>query len=113
MVVSSQTLQKQLYLKNQVLACHTIADYNLDGKDDLFVLGMSSTTANRLEQMNLNRPGYDKRNSARVKMGYGNRLYTKTKNGNYEEYPFESINEIVKTGWSWGVTSWIWIMTWT
>ena len=84
---------------------HSIADYNLDGKDDLFVLGMSSTTANRLEQMNLNRPGYDKRNSARVKMGYGNRLYTKTKNGNYEEYPFESINEIVKTGWSWGVTS--------
>ena len=84
---------------------HSIADYNLDGKDDLFVLGMSSTTANRLEQMNLNRPGYDKRNSARAKMGYGNRLYTKTKNGNYEEYPFESINEIVKTGWSWGVTS--------
>ena len=84
---------------------HSIADYNLDGEDDLFVLGMSSTTANRLEQMNLNRPGYDKRNSARVKMGYGNRLYTKTKNGNYEEYPFESINEIVKTGWSWGVTS--------
>ena len=29
---------------------HSIADYNLDGKDDLFVLGMSSTTANRLEQ---------------------------------------------------------------
>ena len=84
---------------------HSIADYNLDGKDDLFVLGMSSTTANRLEQMNLKRPGYDKRNSARVKMGYGNRLYTKTKNGNYQEYPFESINEIVKTGWSWGVTS--------
>ena len=84
---------------------HSIADYNLDGKDDLFVLGMSSTTANRLEQMNLNRPGYDKRNSARVKMGYGNRLYTKTKNDGYEEYPFDNINEIVKTGWSWGVTS--------
>ena len=42
---------------------HSIADYNLDGKDDLFVLGMSSTTANRLEQMNLKRPGYDKRTS--------------------------------------------------
>ena len=58
---------------------HTIGDYNLDGMDDIFVLGMSSTTANRLEQMNLNRPGYDERNTARAKMGYGNRLYSKTK----------------------------------
>ena len=84
---------------------HTIGDYNLDGMDDIFVLGMSSTTANRLEQMNLNRPGYDERNTARAKMGYGNRLYSKTKNGNYEEYPYDNINELVKTGWSWGVTS--------
>ena len=58
---------------------HTIGDYNLDGMDDIFVLGMSSTTANRLEQMNLNRPGYDERNTARAKMGYGNSFIKKQK----------------------------------
>ena len=84
---------------------HSIGDYNLDGLEDLFVLGMSSTTANRLDQMNLNRPGYDERNSARSKMGYGNRLYTKMKNGSYNEPKFKNLNEIVKTGWSWGVTT--------
>jgi len=84
---------------------HSIGDYNLDGLEDLFVIGMSSTTANRLEHMNLNRPGYDDRNTARTKMGYGNRLYTKMNNGKYYEYPFKNMNEIVKTGWSWGVTT--------
>ena len=84
---------------------HSIGDYNLDGLEDLFVIGMSSTTASRLDQMNLNRPGYNERNSARSKMGYGNRLYTNLGNGNFHEYPFKNINELVKTGWSWGVTT--------
>ena len=84
---------------------HTLGDYNLDGVEDLFVIGMSSTTANRLEQMNLNRPGYEDRNSARLKMGYGSRMYIKQKNGKFIEKQFPDMDQLTKTGWSWGATT--------
>lgn len=84
---------------------HTIGDFNLDGLEDLFVIGMSSTTANRLEKMNLNRPGYENQNSARSKMGYGNRMYIKQKNGKFTEKQFPDMDQIAKTGWSWGATT--------
>ena len=84
---------------------HTVGDYNLDGLEDIFVTGMSSTTANRLEKMNLNRPGYEDQNSARSKMSYGNRMYIKQENGQYVEEQFPDMNQISKTGWSWGATT--------
>lgn len=81
---------------------HTFGDYNLDGKLDFYVSGMSSTTARRLEGMTLGRPDKSSHNEMRRHMGFGNRLYLQGDAGYYEMKPDEAIN---RTGWSWGTTS--------
>lgn len=53
---------------------HAFGDYDLDGKLDLFVVGMSSTTARRLDRLGLGhvqRPDIQRMRSI---MGYGNRM---------------------------------------
>ena len=81
---------------------HTFSDFNRDGLMDFLVVGMSSTTARRLDQMNLGRAEFQKIKSMRQVMGYGNRLYL----GNREQYTLASFNDsLARTGWSWGCTS--------
>jgi hypothetical protein len=82
---------------------HTIADFNGDGKFDLYAIGMSSTTARRLEAMKLNREDLPEHNAMRMKMGYGNRMYLGNGDGTFADAPFES--SVNRTGWSWGVTA--------
>ena len=81
---------------------HTFADYNLDGKLDLFVIGMSSTTARRLENMGLERPDKPEFNQMRQKMGYGNRMFLRD-GDRFSEAPFN--DQVAHTGWSWGASS--------
>lgn len=81
---------------------HTFGDYNLDGKLDFYVTGMSSTTARRLEGMTLGRPDKTSYNEMRHHMGFGNRLYLQGKEGYYETKPDKAVN---RTGWSWGTSS--------
>jgi len=81
---------------------HTFADYNMDGKLDLYVIGMSSTTARRLEKMGLRRDDKPKFNQMRQNMGYGNRMFLR--NGDrFSEAPFNDL--VARTGWSWGASS--------
>lgn len=82
---------------------HTLGDYNLDGKLDFYVIGMSSTTARRLEHMKLGRPELPAHNAMRLKMGYGNRMYL---GGEDFKFPQPSFKEsIARTGWSYGSTT--------
>jgi enediyne biosynthesis protein E4 len=90
----------------------TFADYNRDGNVDMFMTGMGSTTARRLEHMNLGREDFPQHQAMRMVMGYGNRLYLakqadSTGQGDaswrYRQAPFN--DRVARTGWSWGSTA--------
>jgi hypothetical protein len=81
---------------------HSLADYNADGELDLLAIGMSSSTARRLDSLGAgieSRPDYQTHRSA---MGYGNRMYFRQG----DSFVASPRNEqIARTGWSWGVSS--------
>jgi hypothetical protein len=63
---------------------------------------MSSTTARRLEKLKLRREDFPDYDEARMKMGYGNRLFLNHTTG-FEQAPFNET--VARTGWSWGSTT--------
>ena len=81
---------------------HTFGDYDRDGRLDFLTIGMSSTTARRLEQLKLGRTGFEDYNAARMKMGYGNRMYL-ARGDTFVQAPFNQ--NVARTGWSWGSTT--------
>jgi hypothetical protein len=83
---------------------HTFGDYNQDGLLDIYVIGMSSTTARRLDQLDLGRENRPDVHRMRAAMGYGNRLYYGTSEGKFREDPVVAA-AVARTGWSWGATS--------
>ncbi|MEM9236715.1 MAG: CRTAC1 family protein, partial [Verrucomicrobiota bacterium] len=83
---------------------HTIGDYNQDGLIDFYVIGMSSTTARRLDRLKLGRDDRPDIHAMRATMGYGNRLYFGTKEKAFREDP-EIGAAVARTGWSWGTTT--------
>lgn len=80
---------------------HTIADLNRDGELDLYVTGMSSTTARRLESLGLRREGFPEIDELRMRMAFGNRLYVGDGKGSYRQPAFAP--EVARSGWAWGV----------
>jgi len=81
---------------------HVLDDFNRDGHQDFYVIGMSSTTARRLDSMKLSRDDHPDIAQMRSEMGYGNRMYLGG------ESPFGSpsfAKNVARTGWSWGTTS--------
>jgi hypothetical protein len=81
---------------------HTLGDYNLDGRLDLYMIGMSSTTARRLDALGLARQDSPEQHRMRGVMGYGNRMYLAQGN----RYVQASFNDsVARTGWSWGSTT--------
>ena len=82
---------------------HTLGDYNLDGKLHLYVIGMSSTTARRLEHMKLGRADLPEHTAMRMKMGFGNRMYMGGENFSFPQPEFKE--SIAHTGWSYGSTT--------
>ncbi|MDH3285726.1 MAG: VCBS repeat-containing protein, partial [Acidobacteriota bacterium] len=94
--------RKFLDERNLFGMAHTFADYDLDGDLDIYAIGMSSTTARRLDHLGL-APGFgsDVTRMRRV-MGYGNRMFLK-KRRRYRQAPFN--DSVARTGWSWGTTS--------
>ncbi len=81
---------------------HTFADFNLDGQLDVYAIGMSSTTARRLDHLGL-APDFG-RDVTRMRpvMGYGNRMFLQ-KRRRYRQAPFN--DAVARTGWSWGTAS--------
>ena len=78
---------------------HVFADFNTDGQLDFFSVGMSSTTARRLDFMGLSRKEHKQIDAMRIPMSYGNRLYLATETG-FEQPAFN--DQISRTGWAWG-----------
>ena len=78
---------------------HSFADFDLDGKLDFYVTGMSSTTARRLDHLGLKREDRADIHQMRSAMGYGNRMYLSRGNA-YAEPEFRE--SVARTGWSWG-----------
>ncbi len=82
---------------------HTFGDFNMDGAIDFYVLGMSSTTARRLEAMGLGRPDQPDKNEKRMDMAYGNRMYMAGADHKFNEPSFR--DDVARSGWSWGCTA--------
>lgn len=81
----------------------TQGDYDLDGRRDLYVVGMSSTTARRLEQLGLGRDDFAAHQKMRMQMAYGNRIYLGQADHHLRQAPFA--DALARTGWSWGSSS--------
>ncbi|MCH7729418.1 MAG: VCBS repeat-containing protein, partial [Planctomycetes bacterium] len=77
----------------------TFGDYDLDGKFDIFITGMGSTTARRLDDLGLNREGFAMHAKMRQRMAYGNRMYL-DRGATFRQPDFK--DQVARTGWSWG-----------
>jgi hypothetical protein len=77
-------------------------DYDLDGRLDFFVAGMGSTTARRLDALELGRDDRADLDRMRSRMAYGNRMYLARDDG-YHEPDFA--DQVARTGWTWGTTA--------
>jgi len=85
---------------------HTLADYDRDGRLDMYLIGMSSTTARRLDQLKLGRDDRPDINQKRSVMGYGNRMLLARPTDQSPFFSQSPTNEqVARTGWSWGTTS--------
>lgn len=82
---------------------HTFGDFNEDGWLDLYVTGMSSTTASRLEAMDARRLEFPEHNLMRSPMTFGNRLYFGQVGGGFRQSEISSM--VARTGWAWGTAS--------
>ena len=64
---------------------HVFADFNADGRCDLYVTGMASTTARRLEAMGAAPAEFPEHNRMRMEMAYGNRIYLGQGGGRFRQ----------------------------
>ena len=90
---------------------HIFADFNLDGRLDMYTIGMSSTTARRLTAMGAGRDEFPEHQEKRPKMGYGNRMFfAAAPDAPNSEAPARFVqpayrDEVARTGWSWGASA--------
>ncbi len=81
---------------------HSIADFDRDGRLDLYMAGMGSTTARRLVAMGVGRKEFPEHNDSRMRLGYGNRLLL----GGAQGLRQAAYNDrVARSGWSWGTTA--------
>jgi enediyne biosynthesis protein E4 len=78
---------------------HAIADFNVDGRLDFLMTGMTSPTAERLDHLRLWREDGEDR-MMRSRMTFGNRLYLGRPEGGFKQSGFS--DSIARSGWSWG-----------
>ena len=81
---------------------HVLADFNGDSQLDLYMVGMGSTTARRLEHMKLGRKEFPGHQKARMPMAYGNRMFLGGK-GFLKQASYN--DSVARTGWAWGCTA--------
>lgn len=82
---------------------HSVADFNVDGRLDVLMIGMTSPTAERLEHFGLWRNGDHVEKTMRSRMTYGNRLYLGQTEGRFA--PSALSDSIARSGWSWGCSA--------
>ena len=82
---------------------HSFADFNYDGRLDMYVIGMSSTTAHRLHLMGAKRDDFAAITEMRLPMTFGNRLYISQGDGSFKQPSYS--DQVARTGWSWGVAT--------
>jgi hypothetical protein len=82
---------------------HALADFNGDGRVDIYMTGMGSTTARRLTRLGKGRKGFGHLKAA-PEMGYGNRLLLGQGRGRFKQPDYNDM--LARTGWSWGCTPW-------
>jgi hypothetical protein len=82
---------------------HALADFNVDGRLDLLMIGMDPPTVDRLEQLGLWRPGASEDHHVRTRLGFGNRLLLARNEGGFEQTALNS--SIARSGWSWGCSA--------
>lgn len=80
----------------------TIDDFNGDGLLDVYMIGMSSTTARRIVALGIEHPDYPLESKLRSAMGYGNRMLL-SRGEKFITSP--SADTVARTGWSWGTSS--------
>ncbi len=83
---------------------HVIADFNQDGLPDIWMVGMNSPVAARLNRFGLERPGSSATVQRRKAMTYGNRLFLSqsAQPGGLKPQTGASFQPLAETGWSWG-----------
>lgn len=81
---------------------HVFGDFNRDGKLDIFAVGMTSSVAERLEQMRLGRSEFPTYQAMRPVMYYGNRLYFGD-GGKFRQLPMS--DQARDAGWAWGAAA--------
>jgi hypothetical protein len=79
---------------------HVLADFDTDGRLDLFVTGMHCPTASRLAHLGLARPERPDYLAAIPDMIRGNKLLLARPEGGFREVAAE--RGVARTGWSWG-----------
>jgi hypothetical protein len=79
---------------------HVLADFDADGRLDLFVGGVSSATGRRLERMGLGRDDLPMFQTMRPRMNHGNRLFVVSKDGRYRQ-PLLA-GAVARSGWTSG-----------
>jgi hypothetical protein len=79
------------------------ADFNLDGRLDLLMIGMPSPTVDRLEHLGLERGYSPEDRRLRAAMTFGNRLYLAQSEGGFTQTRLN--DSIARSGWSWGCSA--------
>jgi len=82
---------------------HALADFDRDGRLDLVMLGMTSPTVDRLEDLGLWRPDIAEDRSMRARMMFGNRLYVARPGGGFGQTRLSAT--VARSGWSWGCSA--------
>jgi len=82
---------------------HTFADFNVDGRLDLFVTGMHCPTASRLVVLGLSRPERPDYLQMAPLMIQGNKLLLGQTNGSFADIAARV--GVARTGWSWGCSA--------
>src|SRR5439155_4390832 len=82
---------------------HALADFNVDGRLDLLMIGMNSPTVDRRDHLGLSRPASKVEEAMRSRMTYGNRLHLSQPGGGFEQSALS--DSIARSGWSWGCSA--------
>lgn len=82
---------------------HVLADFNTDGSMDLWMAGMNSDAADRLDALGLVDPRFPEDRALRARMNYGNRLFFGNSGATgFTQATPETMGALRRTGWTWG-----------